>query len=110
MKLYSKQLNSVEELKREKIRLRYERKHTKASDLNPIAEIGMKRKGSDSAFGNFLGMAMSLLGSGSGAETAMKAAPLVFKLLGKRKRKDDGKPRKSLLKKAVTDVLVAYAI
>ena len=116
MKLYRKQLGSLEELKREKIRLKYARMHTKASDLNPLTEIGGS-KVSGVAKAGLLGFAMELLSSKSNMQTALTLGKPLLKILGKsRARKRDirkaaGIPqRDSLLKRVVKDIAVNYFI
>ena len=108
--LYRKKLNSIEELKREKIRLRYERMHTKTSDLNPIAEMGKKKKGGDVAASNFLSLALSLLSAKNSSERVMKIAPFLMKRLNKRKKSKDGKAGKSMIARLTGEVLTSYLV
>jgi hypothetical protein len=116
MKLYRKQLGSLEELKREKIRLKYARMHTKASDLNPLTEIGGS-KVSGAAKAGVLGFAMELLSSKSNVQTALALSKPLLKILrSSRARKKEirraaGLPQKdSLVKRVVKDVAVNYFI
>ncbi len=116
MKLYKKKLDSVEALKREKIRLRYERRNTKVSDLNPLAEMG-RSKVSSTAKEGLLATVMELVGAKSNAQMAFAIAkPLVKAVRKGRSRKQAlreewsvSKPKKnSFLKKLVTEIAVGY--
>jgi len=116
MKLYRKKLGSLEELKREKIRLRYERLHTKSSDLNPLAELG-RGKVSGAAKAGILGTIMALVSAGSPLETAMAVGKPVLKMLRKRRSKARElrhaaglSPKHSMFRKALTDIAVSYVI
>jgi hypothetical protein len=116
MKLYPKKLGSLEALKREKIRLRYERMHTKASDLNPIAEIG-RSKISGSAKSGIMGTLMALMTSTSQMQTAIALGGPLLRMLGKRRAKARerryaaGLPKKkSIVKKVFTEIAVAFII
>ncbi len=123
MKLYPKSLNSMEALKREKIRLRYERMHTHASDLNPLgAGEGRKHKISGAAKEGMLGTVMELVGAKNNMQMAMAIGKPLFRMLRKRRAKaarregeyfaGSGNSRAakkpSLLKKALADVAVSY--
>lgn len=114
MKLYNKKLDSVEALKREKIRLRYERRSTKHSDLNPLGEIGGS-KITGSAKAGLLGTAMDLFTAKNNLQMAMAIARPLLKAMGKRKaskqalRAEMGLPKKqSFLKKLFVEVAVGY--
>lgn len=117
MKLYRKKLNSLEALKREKIRLRYERRHTKPSDLNPLAEVG-RSKVSGAAKAGLLGTIMDLINSENQFQTAMVIGKPLLNMLRRRRNKARafrhaaGMPGKknSFLKKLVKDVAVSYII
>src|SRR5689334_20338009 len=86
MKLYRKKLDSLEALKREKIRLRYERRHTKSSDLNPLAEVG-RSKVSGAAKAGLLGTVMGLINSENYFQTAMVIGKPLLNMLRKRRNK-----------------------
>src|SRR4051812_36112538 len=116
MRLYRKKLDSLEALKREKIRLRYERKHTKATDLNPLAEVGGS-KISGAAQAGMLGTLMKLFAAKNNLQLAMALSGPVLKAFKKRRSNkyerwaEEGRPRKkSFLKKLVADVAVSYII
>jgi hypothetical protein len=116
MKLYPKKIGSLEALRREKIRLRYERLNTKASDLNPIAEIGRGRI-SGAAKSGILGTVMALMTSTSQMQTVLALGEPLLKLLGKRRAKARerryaaGLPKKkSVIKKVFTEIAVAFII
>lgn len=108
MKLYRKKLNSIEELKRERLRLRYEQLSTKASDLNPIPEMGKKKKKKEEASSNFMGLAMSVIGAKSGPERLMKALPFLLKRLGKGKKGSGA--GSGIVGKVAGDVITNYLI
>ena len=116
MKLYRKKLDSLEALKREKIRLRYKEMRTKESDLNPLTEIG-RSKLSGSAKAGILGTLMELVSSKSQLQTALAIGKPVLKVLRKRRAKKQairytsGLPKKkSVVKKVVTEIAVHYII
>lgn len=113
MKLYRKKLNSLEDLKRECIRLSYEKKQTSESDLLPSFNSGKaskkkqrKNDDDDDSSGNALSgivtAAMGLMGGASPVQTALSLAGPAFKVLGK------GKPKR-ILGSIAKDILVAYA-
>jgi hypothetical protein len=116
MKLYRKKLDSVEALKREKIRLRYERRHTNASDLNPLAEMGHTKVSSSAKEGLF-GTLMELFSATNNLQLVAALGKPLLRAVKKRRAKSDalwlnmGKPKKkSFLKKIVTEIAVSYAI
>lgn len=116
MKLYRKKLDSLEALKREKIRLKYELQHSKASDLNPLTELG-RSKISNKAKSGLLGTIMALASSQSQWQTAMALGKPLLNLLSRRRAKAreiryvSGLPRKkSFGKKIITDIAVSYII
>lgn len=117
MKLYRKKLNSLEALKREKIRLRYERRHTKSSDLNPLAEVG-RSKVSGAAKTGLLGTLMGLANSQNHFQTAITIGKPLLNMLRKHRNKAHevryaaGMPHKksSFLKKMVKEIAVSYII
>ena len=116
MKLYRKSLNSLEELKREKIRLRYERMHTRSSDLNPLSELG-KSKINRSTQSGIMSTIMELVSSGSPLDTAMAVGKPLLSLMRKRRNRAREiryaaglPPKRSLVRKVLTDVAVSYII
>jgi hypothetical protein len=116
MKLYSKKLNSMEELRREKIRLRYERRNTNTSDLFPVSEIGGSRL-SDKAKSGLFGTMIELFSARNDLQTAMALSRPVMNMLRKRRNKkaalraEMGLPKKkSFFKRLAMEVLVNYAI
>ncbi len=123
MKLYRKKLSSIEELKREKIRLRYERRFTKASDLNPLAESG-RSKVSASAKEGVMGSVMEMFSAKSDWQLALALAKPALKMLRSRRKTKQAlfedweearkgvrkaKQKPSLLKKLVVEIAVGYA-
>lgn len=119
MKLYPRKLNSVEELKREQLRLKFEKLHTKASDLMPIKELSRGSKSAGTS-NKLLNTALGLMNSKSSMQQAMLlAGPVLSLLRGKKKSRkyrhsDDDNDRhpkkKGFLKKAVTEIVVGYLI
>ena len=114
MKLYRKKLDSLEALKREKIRLKYERMHSKTSDLNPLAEVGGNKMPGIAKVG-VLGMAMELLNSKSHVHTAFTLSKPLLKMLRNRRakkraiQKAAGVPHKAyILTRAIKEVAVGY--
>src|ERR1700710_345751 len=86
MKLYPKKINSIEELKREQIRLKYELKNTSSSDLIPNISIpGFGKNSSKESKSNLIGIATGLLTSKSWIQVAMTLAGPAFKLITKKK-------------------------
>ncbi len=121
MKLYRKKLDSVEALKREKIRLRYERRHTKASDLNPLAKAG-RSKVTAVAKEGLMGTVMELFSAKNNLQLALALAKPLFNTMRKRRASKralyeewnavqyKGKKRKPyFLKKLVQEIAVGYA-
>ena len=116
MKMYRKKLNSLEELQREKIRLRYERRHLQAEDLNPLPEWG-RNKISGAATSGLLGTLIALVSSDSKMQTALALGKPIWNALRKRRPKKRqiryaaGLPReKSVAKKIITEIAVNYLI
>jgi hypothetical protein len=124
MKLYRKTLTSLDELEREKIRLRYERKGTKSKHLLPdIGKArkkilgGGKRKGKDAVSGgnNLLGLAMGLLNGGSPLQTAISLAGPLMSLLSRKSSapgtvNSGGSATKRFMGRVVKDIVVSYVI
>ncbi len=115
MKLYAKKLDSLEALKREKIRLRYERRHSKASDLNPISEIG-GNKSSGVAKTGLLATVLALASSRSQLDTFMTVGRPLWRMISKRRAKAEARyaaavqQKPSFAKRLITDVVVSYII
>ena len=116
MKIYRKSLGSLEELKREKIRLRYERRHTNSADLNPLAELG-RHKVSDKAKDGLMGMAMELFSAKSNMQTAMAIGKPLLKMLRQRSAKKQaaryaaGMPKKpSISRRVAVEVATGYLL
>lgn len=119
MRLYPKSLNSLEALKREKIRLRYERMHTRVSDLNPLDDIGSTRrrkKVSASAKSGIMSTIMELAGAKSNLQLALALGKPLLRLFRRRRAEHRGdylawQPRRkspSLVKKVLADIAVSY--
>lgn len=105
MKFYPKQLNSLEEVRRERIRLRYEKRNTGLSDLLPFgnSQAG-KREKSGSATSGIVNTAMSFMSGGSTLQTILSLAGPLISNIGKRK-----KPRR-FVGNIAKDLIIAYAI
>jgi len=100
MKLYRRQLNSVEELRREKLRLQFQKLHTDRKDFFPVREHG---KPDNNASTNFIDFAGSLFGARSPLQFWLKMAGPVLRAVGKKQA-----PKKALLRVA-KEVLLGYA-
>lgn len=116
MKLYSKKLNSLEELRREKIRLRYERRHTDTSDLFPISEIGGSKM-SEKAKAGLFGTVIELFSARSDLQTAVALSRPILNMLRKSRAKkaalraEMGLPKKkSFFKKVTMEIITTYLI
>jgi hypothetical protein len=96
MKLYSKQLNSLEELRREKHVLRYAVKHSEESlNLNDLK----KDKGENSALSaGLLGTVISAFGSKSVLNTLLSIAPPILSLVAKGSSRKKTNPVQKLMK------------
>lgn len=90
MKLYKKQLGSLEELKRERHLLQYIKKQQDPGNLFSLSDItgaatGSRQKASASAGGNdLLELLLSLAGSGSLADAAFRAGGPLLKLAARK--------------------------
>ncbi len=114
MKLYNKKLNSLEQLHRERVLLRYRRRQSQIGDLNPLAELG-RSKVTPAAQDGLMGFALELLGSGSRLEMAMAVGKPLLKLLRKRRGRQPvygqpAKPRPSRLKKVFKGILITFLV
>lgn len=114
MKLYRKKLNSLEALKREQIRLRYERKGTRFSDLMPLTEVSDK-KGKHKDKQGIVGSIMELATAKGDIQMAMALAKPLLKMLGRRKskkralREELNLPQKpSLLTRLFKEIAIGY--
>ncbi len=122
MKMYRKKLSSIEELQREKIRLRYERKSTKAKHLLPDIGKAKKKllggKKSTGAKGDMLSMAMGMLSGKSTLSTVLSlAGPLLKMIFNKRGTSSNqfvplpsGPSKPSFVSRLLKDIVVAYLI
>jgi hypothetical protein len=114
MKLYPKRLNSLEALRREKIRLRYERRHTTVSDLFPVVEIG-RSKITGEAKAGLLSTVIELLRAKGDLQMALALFKPVLRALRKRSeqkkamQEEMGLPKKdSFIRKLVVEILTGY--
>lgn len=122
MKLYRKRLTSIEELKREKIRLRYERRSTKAKHLLPDITKAKKKlmggkKGAAGSSSHLLQTAMSLMGGKFTASTVMSLAGPLLKMVLKRRGNapaqyavSAGPAKPSMISRIVKDAIVCFLL
>jgi hypothetical protein len=107
MKVYKKKLNSVEELKREKMMLEFARKHSEAQKPFSIDEMLRKPDVAEGKAAGALGMASKLFASKSNMDMLTTlAGPLLGMVTGRVKKKVLGS---GLIKKAVFEVFGGYA-
>ena len=116
MKMYRKKLSSLEELRREKIRLRYERRHLQPKDLNPFSEWGGSKM-SAAAGSGLLGTILGFATSHSKWDTALAIGKPLLKALGRRRKRKQyvhyasvAPRKKSTAKRIITDIAVTYLI
>lgn len=100
MKLYRRQLHSVEELRREKLRLQYEKLHTNHKDFFPVREHGKPDHKAGSNFVDFLGGLATAQGP---VQTWLTLARPLLRAVGKKKA-----PKK-ILTNIAREVLLGYA-
>ena len=83
MKLYRKKLNGLEELRREKIKLRYQKRHLdKLHSVHPVERDKSRPAGS-----GFLHTILDLAGDGNSTSSAIQIGSMLVNQLGKRRRK-----------------------
>ena len=101
MKLFRKKLNSVAELRREKLKLQFMRSHTTSDALMPpIKEL--KRKSKKSSGGsNPIQTIMDVAGAKGPMQTALALAGPLSKLMG-------FGSKKNLLRKVAVEVIGGY--
>lgn len=86
MKAYRKELNSLEDLRRERIRLKAELKHSSSGDfLNPFSKTPGKKVTSRAKEG-FWGTVGDLVSADSRLQTAIAVGKPLLKMLGKRRK------------------------
>jgi hypothetical protein len=109
MKLYSKRLNNLEELKREKHVLKYALKQSKSEDwlnLDSILKTNKDEKNTESAAeAGILGSIISGLGSKSLFNTVLAMAPPLITMMSKSGSK---KKKSSFIERAAKDVILGY--
>lgn len=105
MKLYPKQLNSLEELRREKHVLRYAKKHT--DDWLNFKDLDKgKQQGGQATGAGLVDVLLSAAGSKSMFSAVLAVAPTVFSLLSKTSL--SGRKLTKPLERLAKDVLVGY--
>lgn len=87
MKLYRKKLNSVEELRRECLRLNYQKQQLKTEDLVPKLGFGGGREERKSRNAGILEMGLSLINAKGPLQIALAVAGPIMGMIGKRKKK-----------------------
>ena len=105
MKLYNKQLHSLEELRREKHVLKYAAKHT--DDWLSFKEMEKEKDTSDFASAGMLGALFSALGSKSMFSTVLAVAPTILTMFS-RKSSGSDKKRKNPLESLAKEVIFGY--
>lgn len=104
MKMYTKKLNSLEELKREQQVLRYAAKHTGSEDWLNFKDLGMKDSSADAAGAGMMGTLISALGSKSLLNSVLAMAPPLLTMATK-----SGHRRKSnVMERMAKEVLFGY--
>lgn len=116
MKLYRKKLDSLEALKREQLRLRYESKKTSLEDLFPSPDLKSLGNLFRSQNG-WLSMITELLSAKSEAQFITALAVPLLKAWNKnrsRKRREKevpgAAPKPSFLKRALREILIGYVV
>lgn len=105
MKLYPKQLHSLEELKREQHVLKYAAKHT--DDWLSLKELGGSSSSTDNAAGaGILGTVISAFGSKSIFNVILAIAPPVMTLLSR--HSSSSKKRKNPLESLAKELIIGY--
>ncbi|HRO42646.1 MAG TPA: hypothetical protein PL009_07410 [Flavipsychrobacter sp.] len=105
MKLYSRQLHSLEELKREKHVLKYAKKHT--DDWLSFKDMDNgKANAEDAAGAGLLGSLLSAVGSKSILSAVLAMAPPILTLMSK--NSSSGRKRTNPLERLAKDVVVGY--
>ena len=113
MKLYQKQLHSLEELRNEKRRLRKEIQESNNLDLNPLADFGKNNLGSIGKDGSF-GWIFKLLGAKSEMDMLLSLGKPLLNLIGKKKEKQAfasapvSRPKSSMLTRLGKEILLGY--
>ena len=114
MAFYRKKLNSVEELKRETIRLNYRKKQISAEELMPkIPFLGGKSDGesSGSKGSGILNLALGLINAKGPLQMALAAVGPVMTMIGNRKKKvAPASPKKSLPARLLKEIVVGYLV
>ena len=109
MKLYRKKLNSVEELKREYIRLKYQKKQMNAKDLMPkLNFLGGDKNERSSKNSGLLELGLSLINAKGPLQIALAVAGPLIGMIGKGKKKAAASTPKNLLGTLVKDLVIGY--
>ncbi len=109
MKLYSKQLKSLEDLKREKHVMRYAAKHS--NEMISFKELGLENDSTtDAAGAGLAGTLISALGSKSLFNSLLAIAPPLLTMMGKSSKKKKSNPLASLAKEVILGYIKWKAI
>ena len=102
MKLYHKQLHSLEELKREKHVMKYAVKHT--DDWLSFKEMSKGARPKDAATLGMLGSVISAVSSKSIFSTALTVVPAILNMMPRR----EAKKKKGILESLAKEVILGY--
>ncbi|HTM64964.1 MAG TPA: hypothetical protein VL093_01470 [Flavipsychrobacter sp.] len=102
MKLYRKQLHSLEELKREKHVMKYAVKHT--DDWLSFKEMSKGARPKDAATLGMLGSVISAVSSKSIFSTALTVVPAILNMMPRR----EAKKKKGILESLAKEVILGY--
>jgi hypothetical protein len=102
MKLYPKQLHSLEELKREKHVMKYAVKHT--DDWLSFKEMSKGARPKDAATLGVLGSVISAVSSKSIFSTALTVIPAILNMMPRR----EAKKKKGILESLAKEVILGY--
>ena len=102
MKLYRKQLHSLEELKREQHVMKYAVKHT--DDWLSLKEMSKGTRPKDAAALGMLGSVISAVSSRSLFSSALTIVPAILNLLPRK----EAKKKKGVLESLAKEVLLGY--
>jgi len=102
MKLYHKQLHSLEELKREKHVMKYAVKHT--DGWLSFKEMSKEARPKDAAALGMLGSVISAVGSKSLFSSALTIVPAILNLMPKK----EARKKKGVLESLAKEVVLGY--
>ena len=115
MRAYRKELNNLEELRRERIRLKVELKNSSDNFLNPFSK-GSGIKNSSKAKAGIWGKVGNVLTADNQLQTGVALSKHLLKMLRKRKEKASAnfikgdKKKDSVLARIAKEVIIGYLI